>query len=251
MKKINIILFVAVAVLAASCGRRVDTKSAPKSSMDSFSYIVGNQVGNYMKMQGIDKLNYGSLIKGIEDALTKDSGFAIKAEDMERIQSAYVMKEQEKKIKTLQEETKKWMAENAKNKGVTYLPSKGQFKMLKAGSGATPGVYDTIEYSMVVKDAKGKVKGDTRKQGMNPRDVVNKVPIAPIKEAFEKVTEGSTFEVYIQNDVYMRVGQQGSLEDRYGVTVFTIELLKVIPGKAPAPGSEPSPEDMVMPEGMR
>jgi FKBP-type peptidyl-prolyl cis-trans isomerase FklB len=251
MKKIQITGLAALVVLAASCGRRVDTKSAPKTSMDSFSYIVGNQVGNYMKMQGVDKLNYGTLIKGIEDALTKDSGFAIKPEDMERVQSSYVMKEQEKKIKLLQDESKKWMADNAKNKGVSYLPSKGQFKMLKQGSGPTPGVYDTIEYSMVVKDIKGKVKGDTRKQGMNPKDVVNKVPIAPVQEAFQKVTEGSTFEVYIQNDVYMRVGSQGSLEDRFGITIFTIELLKVTPGKAPAPGSEPKQEELQMPEGMQ
>lgn len=243
MKKIYIIT-AAVAIAAASCGRRVDTKAAPKTSMDSFSYIVGNQVGNYMKMQGIDKLNYGALIKGIEEALTKDSGFAINPEKMDMIQSAYVMKEQEKKIKQMQEETKKWMAENAKKSGVSYLPSKGQFKLIKQGNGATPGQWDTVVYHLVAKDVKGTVKGDTRAQGVAPREVLSKIYIAPVQEAFQKVTEGATFEVYIQNDVYLRAGRQEPLENRYGITIFTVELLKVIPGKEPAKSETP---EMQMP----
>lgn len=232
MKNI-ITITAAVALVAASCGRRVDSKAAPKTSLDSFSYIVGNQVGNYMRMQGVDKLNYGALIKGIEEAMTKDSGFAIHPDKMEMIQSAYVMKEQEKKIKQYQEETKKWMAENAKKPGVSYLPSKGQFKLVKAGSGPAPGQWDTVVYHLVAKDTKGAIKGDTRANGMAPREVLSKIYIAPVQEAFQKVTEGAVFEVVIQNDVYLRSGRQEKLEDRYGVTIFTVELLKVIPGREP------------------
>lgn len=242
MKNNIIIAFALLLVVATSCGRRVDTKAAPKTSLDSFSYIVGNQVGNSMKMQGIDKINYGALIKGIEEALTKDSGYAIKAEDMDRILSAFMMKEQEKKIKVLQEESKKWMADNAKNKGVSYLPSKGQFKLISQGNGPAPGAYDTVEYSMIVKDHKGKVKGDTREQPMNPREVLSKIYIDPVKEAFEKVTQGSKFEVYIQNDIYLGGSRQESLENRYGITIFTIELIKVTPGKAPEGGEDEIPK---------
>jgi FKBP-type peptidyl-prolyl cis-trans isomerase len=191
-----------------------------------------------MKTQGIDKLSYGALVKGIEEALSKDSGFTIQPEKMEMIQSAFVMKEQEKKIKVYQDETKKWMAENAKNKGVTFLPSKGQFKLISAGTGPAPGPYDTVVYHLVAKDIKGKVKGSTYEQGNPPREVLSKLYIAPVKEAFEKVTEGAKFEVYIENDVYLRSAGQESLANRFGITVFTVDFLKVIPGKAPADEKE-------------
>jgi FKBP-type peptidyl-prolyl cis-trans isomerase FklB len=245
MKIYQISILAAVVALIASCGgRSINPKKNLKTSMDSFSYIVGNQVGNYLRGQGVEKLDYSSLVKGIEDAMLKDSGFAIKAESMEGIQQAYVMKEQEKKIKVLQEATKKWVAENAKNAGVVALPSKGQFKMVKKGTGPMPGPYDTVEYTMVVKDQKGNLKGDTRSRGVNPKDPVNKLFIAPIQEAFQQAPEGSTFEVYIQNDVYPRLGRQESLEDKFGITILTVELLKVTPGKAPAPGSEPKEPTM-------
>lgn len=240
MKNQILIASLVLLVIATSCGRRVDTKSAPETSLDSFSYIVGNQVGNYMKTQGIDKLSYGALIKGIEEAMKKDSGFAIHPDSMDKIQTTFVMREQEKKIKVIQEETKKWMADNAKKPGVSYLPSKGQFKELKKGTGAVAGENDTVVYHLRAVDTKGKVKGDSRERGVAPREVIRNIYIAPIREAFEKVAEGATFEVYIQNDVFMGgAGSRESIESRFGVTVFTIELLKVIPGTAPAESAEP------------
>lgn len=238
------ILALAAALLASCGGRSINPKKNPKTSMDSFSYIVGNQVGSYLKNQGVDKLDYSTLIKGIEDALTKDSGYAIKLEDMERIQQAYVTKAQEAKIKALQEEAKKWVAENAKKPGVTSLPSKGQFKMIKKGNGPMPGQYDTVEYTMVVKDHKGNMKGDTRMQGVNPKSPVSELFVAPIQEAFQQAPEGSSFEVYLQNDVYPRLGRQENIEDRFGITIITVELVKVTPGKAPAAGTEKAPAPM-------
>jgi FKBP-type peptidyl-prolyl cis-trans isomerase FklB len=231
------ILAAAVAVLASCGGKSINPKKAVKTSMDSFSYIVGNQVGSYLKQQGVDELDYSTLIKGIEDAMKKDSGFVIKVEDMERIQQVYVTKAQEKRIKTVQDESKKWMAENAKNAGVTNLPSKGQFKMIKKGNGPVPNMQDTVEYAMIVKDKSGKVLGDSRTRGTNPRDPMDKLFIAPIQDAFMQAPEGSTFEIYIQNDVYPRLGRQESIDERYGITVLTVELVKVIPGKA-APRKE-------------
>jgi FKBP-type peptidyl-prolyl cis-trans isomerase FklB len=234
MKKYNYLALAAM-VFAVSCGRTVNPNKAPKTSLDSFSYIVGHQVGSYMKAQGIDKVEFGAFIKGFEEAMKKDSGFTIKAEDMEKIQSAFILKEQEKKIKGYQEEAKKWMAENAKKNGVSTLPSKGQFKVVKAGAGMAPRYYDTVEYSMVVKSSKGKELFNSKMNPMSPRMPISELGLAPIEEAFQKVTEGAVFDVYIQNDLYAGMNNKQKLEDRYGVSIFTIELIKVTPGKAPEP----------------
>jgi FKBP-type peptidyl-prolyl cis-trans isomerase FklB len=238
MKKYNYLALAALVLIAASCGRTVNPNKAPKTSLDSFSYSVGFQIGKSMRDQGIEQLDYSSFVKGLEEATKKDSGYTIKPEDMNNIQRTFVMKEREKKIKLFQEETKKWMAENAKKTGISYLPSKGQFKLVKAGKGATPGYYDTVTYNLVVKNSKGKELYDSKKRPNGPRMAISSLGLAPIEEAFQKVTEGAIFEVYVQNDAYPQMNQEQPLEDLYGVSIYTVELLTVIPGKAPEPTKE-------------
>lgn len=237
-----IIPAIAASVMFASCGRTVNPNKSPKTSLDSFSYSIGFQIGKSMKDQGIEKLDYSSFIKGIEEATKKDSGYAIAPEKMNNIQRDFLMKSREKKIKVLQEETKKWMAENAKKSGVSILPSKGQFKLIKAGNGATPGAYDTVEYNLMVKTGKGKLIYDSKTGPTTPRRSMNEMGLAAIEESFQKVTEGAVFEVCISNDSYPQMGGDQPLEDLYGVSVYTVELKRVIPGKAPAPTTPEAPK---------
>lgn len=220
------------ALFAGSCGRTVDPNKKPKSSLDSFSYIVGMNLGRGMKSQGLEKIDYSSLIHGIEEGLKKDSGYAISLADAEKIQRAYIMKEQKKKIEKYQADSKKWMADNAKKGGVTTLSSGAQIRMLTTGNGASPQLYDTIEYSMIVRTGKGKEMMNSTKMGGNQKHVLKQIGIDILEEAFQKATAGSEFEVYIQNDMIPQLsGNADNLEDRFGVSIFTFKLFKVIPGK--------------------
>jgi FKBP-type peptidyl-prolyl cis-trans isomerase FklB len=171
----------------------------------------------------------------VEEASKKDSGFAINPEDMPALQQRFVTKEKEKKIKVYQEATRKWMAENAKKSGISILPSKAQFKLVKAGSGSMPGYYDTVTYHLAVKTSAGKEIFDSKKRGEARSVPVFLLGLAPVEEAFQKVAEGSVFEVYVSNDAFPQMTRESSLEEQYGVSVYTITLLKVVPGKAPAP----------------
>ena len=47
----------------------VATTSIIKTGTDSLSYAIGVNIGGNMKMQGIEKLNYAVMNKGMEDAL--------------------------------------------------------------------------------------------------------------------------------------------------------------------------------------
>ncbi len=247
MKKHISIISAVVILFATSCGRTVNPGKTLKTGMDSFSYTIGLNLGKGMKQQGLEKLDYSSLIKGIEDALKKDSGFAVGTADLERVQRGFIMKEQGKKVKKFQDESKKWMVENSKKAGVSALASGGQFKLIKAGSGASPQAYDTIEYSIVMKNSKGKEMRNSSKMGGNPKHSLKQIGLAPLEEAFQKVAPGAEFEVYLQNDLVPELGGMAeSFEDKYGVTLFTFQLIKVIPGKPEAtkPAGTPSAPEM-------
>ena len=243
MKKYTYFILAAVMVFAASCGNTINPKKSPKSSLDSFSYIVGYNIGKGMKSQGLDKMDYGSMIHGIEDALNKDSGYLIKEELQMPIQKAYMTKAQEKKIKEYQEANKKWMEENGKKSGVTTLPSKGQFKMVKAGNGPVPQLYDTVEYALKVTNNKGKVIYDGRGPGQSMKRTVSELGLAPLEEAFQKAAEGSTFEVYLQNEIYPALSRNSQgFEESYSISIFTIDLIKVVHGTEPKPDAEQGPK---------
>lgn len=239
MKKSIYIIAGLVALMAASCGKTVNPSKKIKTSLDSFSYLMGIQLGQNMKSQGLDKIDYSSLMHGIEDGMKKDSGFAINEADFEKVYSGYVMKEQKKAIEKVQKETKDWLAANAKKGGVQPLVSGGQIKIIQAGNGSAPQPYDTVEYHLFMKNGKGKEIMNTMRSGRPARFPLSMLTIAQLKEAFEKSSVGSEVELYLNSDLIPELSQNArGIDERFGVTIINIKLLKVIPGK-PAPAKAP------------
>lgn len=225
------------ALVLASCGgKQVNPEKKLKTSIDSFSYTVGYQVGKYMKGSGVDKIDYSALIKGVEEALKKDSGYAVSEKNLQQVQTNYMMAEREKKSKSLKAESDKWLADNAKKSGVVALASKGQMKMIKAGTGPAPGKWDTITCHLVVKTSKGRLMFDTK--GRNPMGVksnLQELGLTPaLLEAFEKAAAGSKFEVYAPMDASSPLSQYAkSFEEMYGIAIFEVEFMQLTAGKQP------------------
>ena len=66
-------------------------------------------------------------------------------------------------------------------------------------------------------------------------EILKAAGIPMLEEAFQKIGVGAEFEVYLENESIPQIsGGAEELEDRYGVSIFTFKLNKVIPGK-PAP----------------
>lgn len=234
MKKISIGLSGLLIMALASCGESFDTKASPKTSEDSFSYAVGLSVGKSLKKEGLEGLAYGAFIRGVRDAMTKDSGFAISEMQLDQVQRNYVMGVQSKKMKTIQEETKKFMAAKAKEVGVVMLPSKAYYKTKKVGNGAAPQAFDTVEFKWVFKTHKGKVLEDNTKSPKPIRGTVAMMGLAPLEEAFQKTQEGGSFELTISNELHPALAKSaGTFEGMYGASIFEVEIIKVTPGLPP------------------
>ncbi|MEK0421984.1 MAG: hypothetical protein EBV15_09265 [Bacteroidetes bacterium] len=235
----KIALIVATLSLAACGGKKVNPEKTLKTSSDSFSYTIGYQIGKSMKGSGLDKIDYSSLVKGIEEAMKKDSGFSISEKDLQRVQTAYVTREREKKSKGLKEAADKWMADNAKKPGVVKLNSNGQYKVITAGKGAIPGKYDTITCHIVAKTSKGSVLFNTKESQPNgvSGDLTIFAMTPALLEAFERSGAGAKFEVYTPMDASSPLSQNvKSFEETYGVAILEVEFLSLKPGKQPAKG---------------
>ncbi|MFZ9970265.1 MAG: FKBP-type peptidyl-prolyl cis-trans isomerase N-terminal domain-containing protein [Bacteroidia bacterium] len=230
---------VAVAALAlAACSGEFDTKSAPKTLEDSFSYAVGLSVGKSLASQGITSLNFGALIHGMQDAMSKDSGFLIEDAAMQNIQQGFITEVQAKITPQLQEESKKYMAEVAKTQGVENLDPHGFMKSTKAGNGPVPQAWDTVELVYTMLDHKGIVK----MENSNIRMPVKDLRLKPLEQALAKTAEGGEFELYIENEKEQLLRSMSeSFKDRFAVTVMQVKLVSVSTAPKPAEGEMPAP----------
>jgi len=237
MKNTSKIAGIAAALLLAACGgKQVNPNKTLKTAADSFSYTIGYQVGKYMKGSGIDKIDYSSLMKGVEEAMKKDSGYSISEKKIQIVHNDYIAMEREKKSKALKEAADKWLADNAKKPGVIKLSSNGQYKVISAGNGATPGKYDTITCHMLAKTQKGTILFNTReRQPQGVKSDLSGFAMTPaLMEAIEKSAAGAKFEVYAPMDASSPLSQYvKSFEEMYGISIFEVEFLSLKPGKQP------------------
>ncbi len=231
MKKKELYMSALALGILAGCGE-IDTNKSLKTSEDSFSYVSGYETSQRMKQNGIDAIEFGSFIKGLKDGFTKDSGFDINQETMGKVYQGYVEGVQSKKIKILQKETNDFLAKLSKNPGVSPLASKGFYKEVKKGSGSVPTAYDTITCFFVIKNSKGKVFQNNRKENKPFVGNIASLNLAPLEESFQKTASGGTFEVYISNTEFPSLAKMaGTFDDMYGITVLEVDLINVKPGK--------------------
>jgi FKBP-type peptidyl-prolyl cis-trans isomerase FklB len=138
---LNIMLLVGV----CSAGDKLDLKDEKVR----LNYIVGYQVGGDLKRRGIE-INREVLLKGVQDAVSANESLMTQKEmsvTLVDLQKKVTVVEKRRK----QEEAEKnlaqgeaYLAENGKKFGVVTLPSGFQYKVLREGSGKTPGVKDTV-----------------------------------------------------------------------------------------------------------
>lgn len=201
-----------------------------KSETDRINYSVGYQVGGDFKSQGI-ALNPEALVLGIQDAIKKNSPL------LSQDQMNIVLAELKKKIVTEQQGLRKqasarnvqasaaFLAENARQKGVTVLPSGVQYRVLKDGQGKKPTLKDnaTVHYRITMVD--GKEIGSTYAGG-KPRDFSIKKAIPGLQEVMPLMSEGSKWQIVLPGSA---TGGREPLEDA-GALIYEMELISVTPG---------------------
>ena len=120
----------------------------------------------------------------------------------------------------------KFLADNAKKEGVKTLEGGVQYKVLKAGNGATPKPTDTVSVHYTGKLIVGTVFDSSVQRGQPASFQVNQV-IQGWQMALQKMKVGDKWMLYIPSDLaYGERGSAGAIGPNE-VLVFEVELLGV------------------------
>ena len=202
---------------------------------------IGQQISNQM-VKGINHELFGedstktislkNFMAGFISGTTGKGGLMTvdSAQNMaQTMMQAIKAREMEKTYGPNKEAGEKFLAENAKKDGVKTLPSGVQYKVIKEGNGAIPADTSLVKVHYEGKTIDGKVFDSSYKRG-EPINLRCNQTIKGWTDAMVHMPAGSTWEVYIPQDLAYGEREQGDIKP-FSVLIFKIELLEVNPKK--------------------
>jgi FKBP-type peptidyl-prolyl cis-trans isomerase FklB len=204
--------------------------AADPPAMDETSrmnYALGYQLGR--DLAGFE-VRSDVLLRGLDDG-RKGTAPALKPEEMQASLASLEQrlndqraKQQAEAMKQTQAAGASFLAENAKKPGVVTTKSGLQYRVVKPGTGRTPGPTDnvTVHYRGTLVD--GKQFDSSYDRGEPASFPVNGV-IAGWTEALQLMKEGAQYQLAIPAS--LAYGDRGPLAGQ--VLLFDVELLKVEP----------------------
>jgi FKBP-type peptidyl-prolyl cis-trans isomerase FklB len=205
-----------------------------KTEKDKVSYIIGQNIGRSFKQQSLDHdvIDLNVLRAGIEDVL-KDAPAKLTDEEMGKVMAAFqqTMAARADSLAKIKGEANKkageeFLAKNAKEAGVTVLPSGLQYKVLVEGTGKKPGLTSmvTVHYRGTLLD--GKEFDSSIKRGQPATFPVNGV-IAGWTEALQLMPAGSKWMLYIPANLAYGEQAAGPEIGPNSTLTFEVELISV------------------------
>lgn len=187
---------------------------------EKVSYSVGYQVGGDFQRQGWE-ISPDALVQGLRDAIGKSTP-RLSQEEMN-----VTLLNLKKKLVAEQQAAKKqadaaFLADNAKQPGVTVLPSGVQYRVLQEGSGKKPTAQDSVTILYRVSRSDGKQIGSTEPGKPKTYPVAKALP--GLQEALQLMAEGAKWQIVIPAG--LGTGDRDPLDD-IGVIIYDLELVSV------------------------
>ena len=206
------------------------------------AYYAGIQIGQQISSQMVKGINHelfgddstktislknfmagfiaGTVGKG--GLMTVDSAQQLAQDMMRQIKA----KSMEKEFGPNKKAGEDFLAKNAKAEGVQVLPSGVQYKMLKEGTGAVPSDTSLVKVNYEGKTLEGKVFDSSYQRNQPANFRANQV-IKGWTEALKQMPAGSTWEIYVPQELAYGERQQGADIKPFSMLIFKIELLEV------------------------
>jgi len=222
--------YILVSALIAGLLLRVTFAGEPvqlKNENERLNYSYGFQIGDTLKREGVE-IDKEALMKGLQDALSgvepqltqEEMGTLIK-EFQKKKQLAKYKDHRIKRDLTLKE-GRDFLAANSKKPRVVTLPSGLQYKVIREGTGKTPGRHDevTVHYRGTLID--GTEFDSSYRKGEPATFRVDGV-IKGWTEALQLMREGSKWQLFIPPE--LAYGRRGPLEDQ--TLIFDVEFISI------------------------
>jgi FKBP-type peptidyl-prolyl cis-trans isomerase FklB len=221
------ILFTAC-ILAVSINLNAQTKNIKLGSdIDSLSYSLGILIGNNLTVQGVKDLDDNIFFKGFQDGFTQNPQ-EMTMEQANMFVQSYFEKQMAMKSENNLKEGLDFLAENAKKEGVVTLNSGLQYKVLQAGSGASPKAGDQVKVQYKGTLIDGTVFDSSYDRGQPAQFGCSQV-IKGWTEALLLMSPGSHWMLYIPSDLAYGQDGAGDVIGQNATLIFEVELLEVIP----------------------
>lgn len=235
-------LAVAAGILLAACGPKPADKQASgalTTDEQKISYIMGVNVGSQMKADEF-KLDKTAFMSGIDDMmagkkpqLTNEEAMTIVKNFQEKQQAQHEEAQKVAAEKNLAE-GKKYLEENARKDGVKVTGSGLQYRVITAGTGATPAADDMVEVHY-----RGTLLNGTEFDSSYSRNKTETFGVSQVipgwVEALQLMKEGDKWALAIPADLAYGPGGSGNAIGPNEVLLFDVELIKVLKkGEQPA-----------------
>jgi FKBP-type peptidyl-prolyl cis-trans isomerase FklB len=223
---------------AGSGGKSAKVQGA-RAVKEKGSYSLGVLLGAQLRQSGLtpDSIAFDKVTQGLRDVM---KGTAQPSEaDRQNIQELIqvVMQDRQASAGKNQAEARKFLAENAKRKGIVTTASGLQYRVLAAGSGASPRPTDevTVNYRGTLID--GTEFDSSYKRGEPATFTVGKL-IPGWNEALVLMKPGAKWQLFIPPELAYGDNVTGPIPPG-SVLKFDVELLSVRPASAPPVGAAP------------
>jgi len=213
---------------ATDAGKPASDAGKPDSEL--IGYFLGFSVGQNMGQSGFkaDDLTLESFLTGFKDGVMLKEP-TLTSEQLQAAQGkiqAMLQKRQAEMATAQKAKGDLFLAENAKKEGVKTLKGGVQYKVLKAGSGASPKPTDTVQVHYTGKLIDGSVFDSSVQRGQPASFRVNQV-IQGWQMALQQMKVGDKWMLYIPSDLaYGERGSQGAIGPNE-VLQFEVELLGI------------------------
>lgn len=200
--------------------------------MDKVSYALGLGIGHQLKAMGGDKLVIDDFAQAIKDVIS-DAKTQMDMKEAQIIASNF-MAEVEEENKKKREEIgamlrvagEQFLADNAKNEGVTVLASGLQYKILTQGNGRKPKATDSVKCHYEGRLIDGTVFDSSYRRETPAVFGLNQV-IAGWTEGVQLMAEGSKYRFFIPYNLAYGANGAGDSIPPYSALIFDVELISI------------------------
>ncbi len=197
-----------------------------KNNRDSASYALGVRIAQNLKEQSFDKLDPALIQKGINDVFN-NKALALPDASLDKCIGTYQQKASSAKASAAKVEGQKFLAENAKRKGVITTKSGLQYEIIKTGADTVkPTINDKVKCHYHGTLINGTVFDSSVDRGEPISFPVGGV-IAGWTEALQLMTVGSKWKLYIPSELAYGDRAAGDKIAPGSTLIFEVEILAI------------------------
>ena len=222
------VMLLSLGALLVSCTQSGSKNVSLKNDEDKFSYIIGQNIGNGLKNQGLT-VDPDILAYAIKDVM-KGQPSKVTPQEMQQIMGKMQAKMMEKQMGAAKEnksKADKFLAENKSKSGIQTTKSGLEYQILQEGKGPSPKVTDVVKVQYRGTLLDGSEFDSSYKRGTPAEFPVGGV-IKGWTEALQLMKVGSKWKLWIPPDIaYGESGRPGIPPN--SLLTFEVELVSISP----------------------